>query len=206
VLRHAIGRLRTGLHRISLAHVEMAMDLIARPGPARCLHLPHRLHLCAAAGRLEIRRLDAPLRQAAAPGAWRHELGSPGRIAIPELGREAVAAVLPAPLPGVGVDAGQWSAYFDIHQISFPLIIRSAAPGDRFRPLGAAGHQKVAKFFIDHKVPRPSRPAYPVVESGGRIIWLAGQRLAEDVAAGSAGGGVLSLTLRPLNPKKDFFQ
>lgn len=64
----------------------------------------------------------------------------------------------------------------------------------------------MAKFFIDHKVPRPLRSTYPVVESEGRIIWLAGQRLAEGVAAGRGGDRVLSLVFRPTNPKEDLFQ
>ena len=206
VVRHAIGRLRNDLHRITLAHVEAALGLVAGTGPARCLHLPHRLRLSAAAGRLEIRRLAVPLRQARAPGAWRHELASPGRVPIPELGMEAQASVAPGPPRGTADDAGQWSAFFDINVVSFPLIIRSAVPGDRFRPLGVGGRQKVAKFFIDHKVPRPLRSTYPVVESEGRIIWLAGQRLAEGVAAGRGGDRVLSLVFRPTNPKEDLFQ
>jgi tRNA(Ile)-lysidine synthase len=207
VLRHAIGCLRQDLHRITLAHIDAVMGLIAGKGPARSLHLPHRLRLRVAAGRLEIRRMKRPLRQAEqAPVSWRHELTGPGRIAIPELGLEAEAGFHPgAPRPG-GVDAGQWSAFFDINAVSFPLIIRSAVPGDRFRPAGAGGRQKVAKFFIDHKVPRSLRPNYPVVESGGRIIWLVGQRLAEAVAADSPDKGPLSLAFRPRNLNKDLFQ
>jgi tRNA(Ile)-lysidine synthase len=119
---------------------------------------------------------------------------------------EAQASVAPGPPRGTADDAGQWSAFFDINVVSFPLIIRSAVPGDRFRPLGVGGRQKVAKFFIDHKVPRPLRSTYPVVESEGRIIWLAGQRLAEGVAAGRGGDRVLSLVFRPTNPKEDLFQ
>lgn len=206
VLRHAMGHLCGDLHRITMAHIEAALGLVAAAGPARCLHLPRRLRLSAAGGRLEIRRLAVPLRQAQAPAAWRHELAGPGRIAIPELGLQAEATVLFGPRPGGLADAGQWSAFFDINAVSFPLIIRSAASGDRFRPLGAGGRQKVAKFFVDHKVPRPLRAAYPMVESAGRIIWLAGQRLAEGVAAGGDGDRVLSLVFKPINSKKDLFQ
>jgi tRNA(Ile)-lysidine synthase len=80
--------------------------------------------------------------------------------------------------------------------VSFPLVVRSAAAGDRFRPLGAGGTQKVAKFFIDHKIPRPLRPTYPVVESRGEIVWLAGLRIGEGVGA-PAGGQALAMVFRP---------
>jgi tRNA(Ile)-lysidine synthase len=206
VLRHAIGRLLDDLHRITWAHIEAALGLITEKGPARNLDLPHRLRLCAAAGRLEIRRLEIPLRRVHAPAAWHYELTSPARIHIPEIGMAAEATVQAVSQRGAGDEAGQWSAFFDIDSVSFPLIIRSVAPGDRFRPLGVGGCQKVAKFFIDHKVPRPLRFTCPVVESKGRIIWLAGQRIAEGVAADSDDERVLSLVFRPTNPKKDLFQ
>jgi len=205
VLRHAIGHLRQDLHRIGLVHIDAVAALMAGPGSARRIDLPHRLRVTAAGGHLEIRRMDTPLRRKANPQAFRHEIAAPGRIAIPELGLEARATVLSGPPPEPGLDAGQWSALFDIKTVSFPLIVRSAVSGDRFRPLGAGGRQKVAKFFIDHKVPRPLRPGFPVVESGGRIVWLAGQRLAEAVGASNASAGILSLVLRPTDTKKDFF-
>ncbi len=206
VLRCAIGRLREDLHRIGLAHIEAALALMADAGRARRLDLPHRLRIQATAGRLEILRCDtACLRQPVNPPAFRYALEGPGRIAIPELAVEALASIESGPPSETDLGAGQWSAFFDIHTVSFPLIVRSAVSGDRFHPLGAGGRQKVAKFFIDHKIPRPLRQTYPVVESGGRIVWLAGQRLAEAAGARPGYDSAIRLVIRPADTEKDLF-
>jgi tRNA(Ile)-lysidine synthase len=60
------------------------------------------------------------------------------------------------------------------------LTLRPVRAGDRFRPLGLKGSQKIKKYFIDHKVPRRRRWSCPVLVSRGRVIWLAGHRTAEE--------------------------
>jgi tRNA(Ile)-lysidine synthase len=68
-------------------------------------------------------------------------------------------------------------AFFDMDCVSFPIVVRSVRPGDRFRPLGLAGRQKLKKFFVDQKVPPEERKRVPILESGGRIFWVAGYRI-----------------------------
>jgi tRNA(Ile)-lysidine synthase len=43
------------------------------------------------------------------------------------------------------------------------------------------GTQKLKKYFIDNKVPRAERIRCPLLLSGGKIIWVAGYRIAEAV-------------------------
>lgn len=197
VLRAAIGRLRPDLQRIGLAHVEAVDALALRPGPPRRLHLPHRLEVIGDATRLEIRRRSAPLRRPVEDLFYHHVLGGPGRLALPVLKTVAEAAISAAPPTRPGLTAGQWTAFFDMEVVGFPLVVRSVQPGDRFRPLGAGGRQKLAKFFIDHKVPRHLRRRFPVVESRGQIIWLAGQRIAAAVEAPVTASMTLAVTFRP---------
>jgi tRNA(Ile)-lysidine synthase len=66
-----------------------------------------------------------------------------------------------------------------MNSLNFPLTLRNIRAGDRFRPFGLQGTQKIKKYFIDHKVPREKRRACPVLLNGGRIIWLMGHRLAD---------------------------
>jgi tRNA(Ile)-lysidine synthase len=37
------------------------------------------------------------------------------------------------------------------------------------------------KFFIDHKIPADLRTRCPVLESGGRLVWLMGYRMEDTV-------------------------
>lgn len=67
-------------------------------------------------------------------------------------------------------------AYLNGDILTFPLCVRSIRPGDRFSPLGMTGTQKLKKFFINQKVHPEERKKGFVVESGGRIVWVAGHR------------------------------
>jgi tRNA(Ile)-lysidine synthase len=43
------------------------------------------------------------------------------------------------------------------------------------------GTQKIKKYFIDNKVPRAERIRCPLLLSAGKIIWVAGHRIADSV-------------------------
>ena len=68
-------------------------------------------------------------------------------------------------------------AFLDFHRISGPLRIRVRYPGDRFHPLGMPSEKKLKEFFIDMKVPRRIRDAWPLLTGGSKIIWVLGLRI-----------------------------
>jgi len=59
------------------------------------------------------------------------------------------------------------------------LVIRNARPGDRFRPEGLGGEKKLKDYFVDRKIPRSRRVRLPILEAGGTIAWVAGERWDE---------------------------
>ncbi len=67
--------------------------------------------------------------------------------------------------------------YVDAEKLQFPLVVRPWQEGDVFVPLGMKSEKKLSDFFVDRKVPRASKKRIPVVESGNRIVWIAGLRL-----------------------------
>ena len=77
------------------------------------------------------------------------------------------------------------------------LIVRQRRPGDRLHPLGAPGRKKVQDVFVDRKVPRDDRDRVPIVtDEMGRIVWVAGQVLAEPFRVTPLTTTVVILTLR----------
>jgi len=70
-------------------------------------------------------------------------------------------------------------AFFDLDALKFPLVIRNFQNGDRFRPLGMNGLQKVKKYFINNKVERARRNRCPLLLSQGNLVWVAGHRMDE---------------------------
>ncbi len=58
--------------------------------------------------------------------------------------------------------------------VSFPLNLRSAIPGERFHPCGGPGSKKISRYFNDRKIPAKERPAWPVLLCSERVIALPG--------------------------------
>jgi tRNA(Ile)-lysidine synthase len=90
-------------------------------------------------------------------------------------------------------EIGQKRAYLDLDRLALPLTVRRPRRGDRFRPLGAGGSQKLKKFFIDHHIPRKDRARVPVLSDGRRIIWIVGQRIDDAVKVTSASSRILGV-------------
>ena len=57
-----------------------------------------------------------------------------------------------------------------------PIMVRPADPGDRI-DIGT-GSKKASDAFGEAGIPLRKRPAWPVIESRGRIAWIVGVRVA----------------------------
>jgi tRNA(Ile)-lysidine synthase len=68
-------------------------------------------------------------------------------------------------------------ASLDADKITWPLIIRKNAAGDRFCPLGMRSKKKLSDYFIDRKYSIPEKEKKLVLESAGEIVWLIGDRI-----------------------------
>ncbi len=188
LVRMALQNLTGTLQRITFAHIQSVLCLLTNGCGEKECHLP---------GGIRARRTDKRLMLQVAPSRRR-------RTGEPTDEKETVlATVIPTPFPdtveiqtmGIGlrfssfrpkrlprwaeVDRNQ--AHFDLARLSLPLTLRPTTPGDRFTPLGAAGSQKLKKFFIDHRIPRQARAMTPVLADKQRIIWLVGQRIDDHV-------------------------
>jgi len=75
---------------------------------------------------------------------------------------------------GVSQFPDLWEMAADADAVPPPLVVRSARPGDRIRPLGLHGSRKLQDIFVDRKLPRASRWSFPVVEAAGELLWVPG--------------------------------
>ncbi len=66
---------------------------------------------------------------------------------------------------------------FDSQKISFPLIIRKWRPGDFFYPFGMDQKKKLSDYFVNRKFSRLEKEKARILESGGKIVWIIGERI-----------------------------
>jgi tRNA(Ile)-lysidine synthase len=78
---------------------------------------------------------------------------------------------------GFKIPRAKESACLDLDKISFPVEIRKWAPGDYFFPLGMTKKKKLSDYFIDARISRIDKEKILVMESGGKICWIVGERM-----------------------------
>lgn len=82
--------------------------------------------------------------------------------------------------PEFDFDRSGKTAYFDADATGDRLTVRHWRQGDRFRPFGMKGSKKLSDYFNDHKFSLLQKLSTPIVEMQGRIVWIAGERAADD--------------------------
>jgi tRNA(Ile)-lysidine synthase len=158
------------LRRIDTRHLKAIERLAESSSPQGCINLPGDKTARRSYDNLYI-ALKEP-RQV----SFRRELESPGTFVFTDIGWRIDIKERKATGPPT---ENSNQADFDMDLLSFPLVLRSFRPGDRFFPLGMKGSKKVKDFFIDIKLPSPERATAPILTSAGRIIWLCGLRADE---------------------------
>jgi tRNA(Ile)-lysidine synthase len=185
LLRRAFARVASDLKQIGFTHIEAIRRLAtADEELPRWLDLPRGIRVLVAADQIRLLTESAEARRHRREGtgtldpAYRIEIACPQDkatiVELPEIHARLVvrtATRADQPLPD-----SPTKAHFDLDRLSFPLVLRPVQPGDRLRPLGMTGHKKISALFIDCKIPKSRRHRFPVLVSGGRIVWLAGVR------------------------------
>ncbi len=123
---------------------------------------------------------------------WRAAAPQHDDAAIPQLASDALALVVPGTTPlsdtwYASISYHQpdtlphehpwcWGVALDADRLGAPLLLRRRRPGDRFRPAGGPGSRRLQDFFVDQKVPRHLRGAWPLLATPEHIVWVAGLR------------------------------
>jgi tRNA(Ile)-lysidine synthase len=74
-------------------------------------------------------------------------------------------------------------AVLDRERLRFPLMLRNWRPGDRLRPLGHGSAHKLKRLLNEKRINRWERNGWPVLTSGGTIVWARGFAVAAEFAA-----------------------
>lgn len=102
-------------------------------------------------------------------------------ITVPELGTSFRLKVIDWASPAR--ETIRDHAVLDAALLRAPVILRNWRPGDAYRPSGRRQPRKLKEMFLARRIPSRERAKWPVMESGGRVIWARGMPAADDYCA-----------------------
>ena len=153
LLRLWIEATRGHLRGLDFQHIEALLDLIADGPPQGRLSIPGGWQLVKEYETLKLDKQSQRMRQQCACYSYDLQVGED--LPIHEAGLVIQSRELSSPLPRLPDSFTE--AVFDVASLSAGLTLRNFRHGDRFQPLGTAGHKKVKELFIEKKA-APIRP------------------------------------------------
>lgn len=97
--------------------------------------------------------------------------------------------------PEFEFDRSGKTAYFDADATGDRLTVRHWRQGDRFRPFGMKGTKKLSDYFNDRKFSLMQKLSAPIVEMQGRIVWIVGERAADDFRVTPSSRRILTMRM-----------
>ena len=150
---------------LSRTHVEALRALLRSPDPAARCSLPRGLTACRRYGSLDLVRETS--------GPFSPVRVSPGSrvVKVPELGLKFTCTPVEK---SEKIPNSPFHFAIRCDMINGDgFIIRPRAPGDRMATPGGC-HTSLKKLFIARRIPREQRGRVPVLDSGGRVLAVAG--------------------------------
>jgi tRNA(Ile)-lysidine synthase len=104
-----------------------------------------------------------------------------GEVRVPELACVFRIRVIDWP-PNRG-ETNKDGAVLDRERLRFPIVLRNWRPGDWLRPAGHRSAHKLKRLLNEKRVSRWERAGWPVLTSGGVLVWARGFPVAAEYAA-----------------------
>jgi tRNA(Ile)-lysidine synthase len=185
IVRKIVGELKPREGQLNAEHVRTVLELAARGENGKCLSLP---------GGVEVRREQDSLifcaRDAIAERSRRKPLefereinlcDKTAEFSVPELGCVFRFRVIDWPVKrGETIERG---TVLDRDRLLLPLVLRNWHPGDALHVLGRQRAHKLKRLLNEKRVSRWERDGWPVLTSGGIVVWARGFPVAAEFAA-----------------------
>jgi tRNA(Ile)-lysidine synthase len=190
LIRRLYEGVRGDRRELGANHVEQVVQLARGSSSGHHVELPGEIIVLRIFGELIFSRRDA-IRASENNGtaqeasAYQYVVSLPlcgtATVSVPELGKCFRLKVIDWPV--TESDTKRDANALDADLLRSPLILRNWRPGDAYRPRGRRHEWKLKSMFLAGRVPSGDRMAWPVLESGGRVIWAQGMPAAEDFRA-----------------------
>jgi tRNA(Ile)-lysidine synthase len=185
MIRRITANIKPRAGQLGANHVEAVLELARSGQSGSSLSLP---------GGVEVRRERDTLvfraaenaeggsgRHAAREYAYNIDLaGGSQNVKVPELGCVFRLRVIDWPPQRGETNSGE--KVLDRDRLRSPLVLRNWRPGDRLRPFGHQNAHKLKRLLNEKRISRWERDGWPVLTSGGVLVWARGFPVAAEFA------------------------
>ena len=147
------------LYLITDRHVELILEIIKNQKPNIEINLPADVRVIKSYNKLKLTKKDKKITS--------YNILLSETTAIPN-GHE-ILMINNTP------EKSNYYLKLNSKDISLPLYVRNKKDGDKMMVKNMESYKKLKNIFIDEKIPKEERDAYPiVVDSKGEILWIPG--------------------------------
>ena len=201
MVRHIVEQMKSRQGQLSAKHVEAVLELARSGQSGTSLCLPGGVEVQKGRDALVFRsvqnRQTSISRTAAHEFAYNIDLARGSQdISVRELG--CVFRLRVIDWPSERGDTNKRETVLDRDRLRGPLLLRNWRPGDRLRPLGHRNAHKLKRLLNEKHVSRWERDAWPVLTSGGDLVWARGFPVAADFAANESTRAGIVIAEEPL--------
>jgi tRNA(Ile)-lysidine synthase len=173
IIRQGVSKIKGNLHGVGFKHMDAVLDLITSnnknsqfdfPGPVRIKRENDKLVIFRQKNNIRF-KTDGINHEFQQP-LFEYQINGPQTVFIKEIDQLVQLTELSSKEVFCLKKSNFYATdpqeeYIDMASLCYPLIIRSFRAGDRFKPLGLKGSQKLKKFFTNNKVPFSQKKKFP---------------------------------------------
>ena len=185
IVRRIVGELKPREGQLNAAHVRSILELAESGENGKCLSLPGGVEVRREQDSLIFRAGDAIAKaNRRKPLEFERAINLHGMqvdVSVPELG--CVFRFRVIDWPAKRGDTIEKGFVLDRNALQSPLVLRNWRPGDKLRPCGHRSAHKLKRLLNQKRVSRWEREGWPVLTSGGALVWARGFPAAAEFAA-----------------------
>jgi len=186
MVRRIVEKVKPRAVQLGANHVEAVLELARRRQSGSSLSLPGGVEVRKDRDALVFHAVENIGERASQnmPPEYEYKIDLAGRdseVRVAELGCVFRLTVIDWP-PQRG-ETSSHGAVLDRDRLGFPMVLRNWRPGDRLRPMGHRSAHKLKRLLNERHLSRWERDGWPVLTSGGELVWTRGFPVAAEYAA-----------------------
>jgi tRNA(Ile)-lysidine synthase len=186
MVRQIVNEVKPRAGQLGALHVEAVLELARSGQSGSALSLPGGVHVRRERETLTFCGItpagEGADRDAACKYEYRIDAANGTQLVrVPELGCAFRFRVIDWP-PKRG-ETNDMGTVLDRQRLLAPLVLRNWRPGDRLRPVGHRNAHKLKRLLNEKHINRWERDGWPVLTSGGVLVWARGFHVAAEFAA-----------------------